>query len=66
MSLRKQVDPLHSGLRTVDVNELAMTDPQIPIIRAQSIRRSNRAAADYVYQAATLAAALLLLLTVTL
>jgi hypothetical protein len=30
------------------------------------VRRSNRDAADYVYQAATVAAALLLLLTATL
>jgi len=43
-----------------------MTDPRVPIIRAQAVRRGNRGAADYVYQAATLAAALLLLLTVTL
>jgi hypothetical protein len=48
------------------VSELVMSDPQGPTIRVRSVRQSNREAADYVYQAATLAAALLLLLTAAL
>jgi hypothetical protein len=43
-----------------------MTDPQVPTIRTRATQRSNRDAADYVYQAATLAAVVLLLLTAAL
>ncbi|MBB6146295.1 hypothetical protein HNQ77_004267 [Silvibacterium bohemicum] len=43
-----------------------MNASPIRSIRARYSRRSDRAAADYVYQAATVAAAILLLLTAAL
>jgi hypothetical protein len=50
----------------VYVRELAMNDFPVATTRARTGRPANRNAADYIYQAATVAAALLLLLTATI